>query len=93
MIVWDWGWFGNRDPAEIIRRLRRMVQKREPVWSVLDINTTVEEACALAYADLNCHGVRLERELDATLPPIRGDDIQLQQVLLNLLRNAADAMR
>jgi two-component system sensor kinase FixL len=79
--------------AEIIRRLRRMVQKREPVQATIDINQTVEEACALAQADLVHHRVRLDRDLDKNIPETHGDDVQLQQVILNLLRNAVEAMR
>ncbi|MFV1966958.1 MAG: nitrogen regulation protein NR(II) [Pirellulaceae bacterium] len=79
--------------AEIIRRLRRMVQKRGPIQTVIDINRTVNDACSLAQGDLGHHSVRLDRDLDQSLPTTRGDDIQLQQVILNLLRNAAEAMR
>jgi C4-dicarboxylate-specific signal transduction histidine kinase len=79
--------------AEIIRRLRKMVQKREPVRSVIDVNQAVEEACALYRADLARHGVCLDRKLDTSLPAVVADDIQLQQVTLNLLRNAVEAMR
>jgi two-component system sensor kinase FixL len=79
--------------AEIIRRLRRMVQKRGPVQSVIDVNQTVEEACALAQADLVHHCARLDRDFEENIPATSGDDVQLQQVILNLLRNAVEAMR
>jgi signal transduction histidine kinase len=79
--------------AEIIRRLRGMVQKREPVRSPVDVNHAIEEACALSQADANCRCICLDHNLDRTLPTVMGDEIQLQQVILNLLRNAYEAMR
>ena len=79
--------------AKIIRRLRRMVQKREPVRVEFNLNRAVEEACALCHADLKRHSVTLERQLDDSLPKTYADEIQIQQVILNLLRNAAEAVR
>ena len=79
--------------AKIIRRLRRMVQKREPVRVEFNLNRAINEACALCHADLKRHSVSLERQLDDSLPKTYADDIQIQQVILNLLRNAVEAVR
>ena len=79
--------------AQLIRRLRRMVQKREPVRTSIDLNQTIEEACLLSQQDLKQHAVRLVHDLDRSLPRILADEIQIQQVVVNLLRNAVEAMR
>ena len=79
--------------AQIIRRLRRMVQKREPVRTSIDLNQTIDEACLLSQQDLKQHAVRLVHDRDRSLPRILADEIQIQQVVVNLLRNAVEAMR
>jgi C4-dicarboxylate-specific signal transduction histidine kinase len=79
--------------AEIVRRLRQMVQKRQPVRSAIGVNQTIDEACALCRFELHRANVCREEELDPSLPYVLGDEIQLQQVLVNLLRNAVAAMR
>jgi two-component system sensor kinase FixL len=79
--------------AEIIRRLRQMVQKCESVPAAIDLNRTVREACALYQADLKRAATRLEMHLEDSLSPVRADEVQLQQVVINLLKNAVEAMR
>lgn len=79
--------------AKIIRRLRRMVQKREPVRKPLSLSHAIHEACSLSNPDLKRHGATLVRHLDSKLPRVIADEIQIQQVMINLLRNAAEAMR
>ena len=58
----------------------------------MDLNEAVREVIALSWVDLQRSRVVLHTELDDGLPPVRGDRVQLQQVIMNLLRNAADAM-
>jgi len=58
----------------------------------LDLNDATREVIALSLSDLQRHRVILQSELAGDLPIITGDRIQLQQVILNLLRNASDAM-
>ncbi len=78
--------------AEIIGRIRALVQKAPPEKNWLDLNDTVRDVIALARSELQGHRVLLRAELRGDLPPILGDRIQLQQVLLNLMMNAIEAM-
>jgi C4-dicarboxylate-specific signal transduction histidine kinase len=82
---------GNR-AADVITRLRGLFSKRTVMIEPVDINETVREVIALALGDLQRSRVVLRTELDNQLPPVAGDRVQLQQVILNLLRNALDAM-
>jgi signal transduction histidine kinase len=83
---------GNR-AADVIRRLRALFSKGEEfTLEVLDLNEVTHEVMALSSSDLQGSRVALRWELAEDLPTITGDRIQLQQVLLNLIRNACDAM-
>jgi PAS domain S-box-containing protein len=82
---------GNR-ASDVIVRLRSLFSKDEYTLESLDLNEVTREVIALALSDLQRNGVALEAELAEELPTITGDRIQLQQVILNLLRNASDAM-
>jgi PAS domain S-box-containing protein len=79
--------------ADVIRGLRALVMKSEPRLIRLDIDETIREVLALARGELQRHLVVLHTDLSAGDQPIRGDRIQLQQVLLNLIMNAIHAMR
>ncbi len=76
----------------IIRNLRDFVEKRESARYLEDINTVIEEAIALAFAGAADSGVRVKLALNAALAPILIDRIQIQQVMINLMRNAIEAM-
>jgi len=82
---------GNR-ASDVIRRLRAMFSKREFCLEPLDLNEATREVVALSLNDLRRNGVALQLELTEPLPPVLGDRVQLQQVILNLLRNASEAM-
>ena len=82
---------GNR-AADVIMRLRALFSKREFTPESLDLNEAAREVIALSLGDLKRSRVVLQSELAEDLPIITGDRIQLQQVILNLLRNASDAM-
>jgi C4-dicarboxylate-specific signal transduction histidine kinase len=82
---------GNR-AADVIARLRALFGKREFTLEPLDLNDITREVIALSANDLHRNRVVLQPELASDLPIITGDRIQLQQVILNLLRNASDAM-
>jgi signal transduction histidine kinase len=82
---------GNR-ASDVITRLRALFSKEEFTLELLDLNEVTREVIALSLSDLQRTRVALQSELAEDLPAITGDRIQLQQVILNLLRNASDAM-
>jgi PAS domain S-box-containing protein len=82
---------GNR-ASEVIARLRALFSKREFTLEPVDLNEATREVLALSSNDLQRNRVVLQSELADQLPTVPGDRIQLQQVILNLLRNASDAM-
>jgi PAS domain S-box-containing protein len=82
---------GNR-ASEVIARLRALFTKKEVTAESVDLNDAAREVIALCSDDLQRNRVILRREFANDLRPVTGDRIQLQQVILNLLRNASDAM-
>ncbi len=78
--------------SEVIRHVRSLVRRRAMEMRILDVNEVVAEALQLAAAECRRRGVVLETELAPDLPPVRGDRVALQQLLLNLMVNAMDAM-
>jgi len=77
---------------EVITRLRALFTKKEPKNEPVDLNEAIREVLALSCSDLQRNGVALRQELADDLPRVSGDRVQLQQVLLNLILNACDAM-
>jgi PAS domain S-box-containing protein len=82
---------GNR-AADVISRLRALFSKKEFTLESLDLNDATREVVALSLSELQRNRIVLQSEFADGLPMITGDRIQLQQVMLNLLRNASDAM-
>jgi two-component system sensor kinase FixL len=76
----------------IIRRLRSLVRHTDSERRPTDINELVEELRELMESDARVHGVRLRLELAQGLPRVMADGVQIQHVLLNLLRNALEAL-
>ena len=78
--------------GEVIRRLRDFVAKGEAERRIEVLNKVVEEATALALVGAKQFGVRTDFSLDPAVPPVFIDKVQVQQVVLNLVRNAVEAM-
>jgi signal transduction histidine kinase len=76
----------------LITPLRTLVAKSEPTSESLDLNDAIREAVALLSGELQKHRVVLRTEFAGDLPRVRGDRVQLQQVVLNLLANSSGAM-
>jgi C4-dicarboxylate-specific signal transduction histidine kinase len=82
---------GNR-ASDVIARLRALFSKKDPTYEPVDLNEATHEVIALLRSELQRSRVILRAELDDEIPPVTGDRVQLQQVILNLLLNASDAM-
>jgi two-component system sensor kinase FixL len=78
--------------GNIIRRLRAFLEKRGPNLVPEDIARTVDEAIRLGQINAAERGIKLKVGIEPGLPPVRIDRIQIQQVLINLMKNAAEAM-
>jgi signal transduction histidine kinase/ligand-binding sensor domain-containing protein len=78
--------------TEVIKRLRAMFAKKAPTVELVDLNDVAREVIAMSAAELRRNRLSLQTDFAELLPAIRGDRVQLQQVVLNLLLNAADAM-
>jgi C4-dicarboxylate-specific signal transduction histidine kinase len=78
--------------ADVIKRLRDMFTRREFALESMDLNEATREVVALSLSDLQKNRVTVHLELTDPLPLVMGDRVQLQQVILNLLRNASEAM-
>jgi signal transduction histidine kinase len=78
--------------AEVITRIRRLFTKKDEVNEILDLNGAIHEVVALARNEIYNADVKLRLELASDLPPVVGDRVQLQQVVLNLIANAVQAM-
>jgi len=78
--------------SEVITRLRTLFSKKQVEVEPLDLNEVAREVIALLSGELQRNGVILKQEFSDHLPTVQGDRVQLQQVILNLLRNASDAM-
>ena len=76
----------------VIERMRNMLKRRPPDLQPLDMGALLADAVALAEPDARARHVSLHLQLPAMLPKVRGDRVQLQQVVLNLLLNGMDAM-
>lgn len=78
--------------GEIIRRIRALGRKRESEYQLTDVNAIVQEGVNLARVDTRALDCRIELALARQLPAVAVDPIQIQQVILNLIRNSLDAM-
>jgi two-component system, LuxR family, sensor kinase FixL len=79
--------------GRVIENLRRFIRKQEIRTEAVDVNAVVADAMNLVNADANAEGIRVASVYAKNLPAVRANTVQLQQVLMNLTRNAVDAMR
>ena len=82
----------GRRASEVIGRIRALMKRQTPRKGWLDINEPILEVVAIAQSQLRREDILLETRLAAGLPLVQGDRVQLQQVLLNLIINAIEAM-
>ncbi len=78
--------------GDLIRRLRNLLRRRQLEKTPVDVNQAISDMKSILSVEAHRHGASLVLELAPTLPPVSGDRVQLQQVMLNLVRNAAEAM-
>jgi C4-dicarboxylate-specific signal transduction histidine kinase len=79
--------------SDVIRRLRAMFSRKPAATEEVDLNEATREVLALSGSTLQSAQIVVRARLDEGLPKVRGDRVQLQQVILNLVLNATDAMR
>jgi signal transduction histidine kinase len=78
--------------SEVVKRLRALFCKSGATRELLDLNEATREVVALSLSELERNKIIVRTELAGELPPVQGDRVQLQQVILNLLLNASDAL-
>jgi PAS domain S-box-containing protein len=84
--------YGNR-AAEVIDRIRSLYKKSPPQRELVDMNGIIQEMLTLLKGEANRYPIAMRTELAAELPEIRADRVQLQQVFMNLMLNAIEAMK
>ena len=77
---------------DVIARIRTLAKRQAPRMDLLDVNRKILDVLSFVDQELGSHEVVLETRLDSTLPKVMGDRVQLQQVILNLVKNAIEAM-
>jgi signal transduction histidine kinase/integral membrane sensor domain MASE1 len=82
----------DKRAGEVIRRLRELLRKRQPEHEPLDLNALAADVARMVGYDATLRNVTLRLDLAAPAPMVNGDRVQIQQVVLNLLVNAMDAM-
>src|SRR5262245_15598283 len=83
----------NSRAGEVISRMRALVKKQEIAFVPLDLSSVIRDVVLLVHSDAILHTIRVSLEHDPSLPPVQGDKVELQQVILNLLLNAFEAMK
>jgi PAS domain S-box-containing protein len=79
--------------AEIISRIRMLFQKGARQQELVDVNEIIGEMIVLLRGEATRHSITVRTELTADLPPVMGDRVQLQQLVMNLMSNSIDAMK
>jgi len=83
----------GRRAADVIERMRSLCRNTPAVIEIVDLSKLIDETAALVAHDARASGVRILREEDGPIPLVRADRVQIQQVLVNLILNAVQAMR
>ena len=82
----------NKQAQAVIRRIRNLVKDRPPEHKPVDLNRAAEGAVQVVQVDAASKGVAIHLNLEPDLPQVHGDEVQLQQVVLNLVINAMEAL-
>ena len=82
----------GRRAVAVLERIRANFKRNTQIRTLLDLNDLIDKTIALLLSDLQRHQIHVRAERNATLPLVTGDPIELQQVLVNLITNAIDAM-
>jgi len=83
----------GKHAGEIVSRVRMLFKKGTLQRELVNLNETIQEIVHLLHSEATQFAVSVRAELDADLPPVMGDRVQLQQVLMNLMMNSIDAMK
>jgi PAS domain S-box-containing protein len=78
--------------SSVVKRIRTLLKKADPELQPLDMNEVIREVLGLAHNELMTAGIAVHTEVTTDVPTVLGDRVQLQQVILNLIINAIDAM-
>ena len=78
--------------GDILRRMRNFIRRGHPHVSTINTRDMLEEAMILAQAEASARHVRVDLDVPADLPDLHGDRVQLEQIVLNLVHNAVDAI-
>lgn len=79
--------------TEVVQGVRRFMKNGQPLRTIVDVGEVVAEVVSFTGADARDRGIRVRLERADVLPPVRADRVHVQQVLVNLVRNALDATR
>jgi signal transduction histidine kinase len=79
--------------GDVITGIRALVKKDTQEKILTDVNKIIKTVLALVYIDLRKHSIECQMDLNEQLPPVMGNEVQLQQVILNLVMNAIESMK
>jgi signal transduction histidine kinase len=82
----------DRRAGEVIQHLRQLMKKGEPETTLINLNDKIASTLGLLHSELVNRRIKVQTDLRTDVPPVSGDRVQLQQVFLNLMMNAMDAM-
>jgi signal transduction histidine kinase len=83
----------GRRAGEVIRHLRSLLRRGEAQFETVQLDVIIDQVLRLIHSDLVSHNIKVVHESIGGVPPISADPVQLQQVLLNLVTNACDALK